>query len=76
MKKRKWAGWLAFVAGMAAMLFASAPFAFAELTMAATQQGVNVMPAPVNPAQFRPLPGKAAGTVVDGYWRVEQIASD
>ena len=34
------------------------------------------MPAPANPAQFRPLPGKMTGTVVDGYWRVEKIAPD
>lgn len=40
------------------------------------QLEVDVMPVPVNPAQFRPLPGEAAGTVFDGYWRVEQIAPD
>ena len=73
---QKWVGRLAFVTGMAAMLFASAPFAFAELTMAAAQLGANVMPAPAKPAQFRPLPGKPAGTVVDGYWLIEQIAPD
>ena len=34
------------------------------------------MPAPANPAQFRPLRGKRTGTVVDGYWRVVKIAPD
>ncbi len=56
------------------MLFASAPFAFAELTIAAARLSINVMPAPANLAQFLPLLGKAAGTVVGGYLRVEKIA--
>jgi glyoxylase-like metal-dependent hydrolase (beta-lactamase superfamily II) len=74
MQRRKWTGWLAAAAGVGAFLFASAPFAFAELTMAAAQLEANMMPAPDNPAQFHPLPGKAAGKVVDGYWRVEKLA--
>ena len=74
MQWKKWIGWLAVTAGAAALLIALAPFAFAELTMAAATLETNIMPAPANPAQFRPLPGKAAGTVVDGHWRVEMIA--
>ena len=74
MQWKKWIGWLAVTAGAAALLIALAPFAFAELTMAAATLETNIMPAPANPAQFRPLPGKAAGTVVDWHWRVEKIA--
>jgi glyoxylase-like metal-dependent hydrolase (beta-lactamase superfamily II) len=74
MRWRKRIGWLAGAAGAAALLVALAPFAFAELTMAAATLEVNIMPAPANPAQFRPLPGRAAGTFVDGHWRVEKIA--
>jgi hydroxyacylglutathione hydrolase len=70
---RRFAGWMTVAAGAAALLFALMPFAFAELLMAAAPFGVNVMPAAENPAQFQPLPGKAAGVVVDGHWRVEQI---
>ena len=73
MQWRTWIGWLAVAAGAAALLVALAPFAFAELTMAAATLETNIMPAPANPAQFRPLPGRAAGTVVDGHWRVEKI---
>ena len=76
MQWRKWTGWLAAGAGLAGLLLALAPYAYAELTMAAARLETNVMPAPANPAQFRPLPGSAAGTVVDGYWRVEKIAPD
>lgn len=65
---------MAVVAGAAALLVALAPYAFAELIMVAARLGTNIMPAPANPAQFRPLPGPAAGTVVDGHWRVEPIA--
>lgn len=61
---------------MTALLFAFAPFAFAEVSMIAANFGVNVMPAAENPAEFQPLPGKAAGMVVDGHWRVEQVAPD
>ena len=73
---RKWTGWVAAAAGVAALLFAVAPYAFAELLMAAARLKVNVMPAPIDPTQFRPQPGTAAGTVVDDYWRVEKIAPD
>ena len=73
---RTWVGGLACAAGVAALLVAVAPYAFAELTMVAARLEANVMPAPANPAQFHPLPGKAAGTVVDGHWRVEKIAPD
>lgn len=76
MQWRTWAGWLAAGAGLAGLLFALAPYAFAELTMASARIGTNIMPAPENPAQFRPLPGKAAGVVVDGHWRVEKMAAD
>jgi hydroxyacylglutathione hydrolase len=74
MRLQRWLGWLAASAGAAVLLFASAPFAFAELNMAAAQLQTNVMPAPANPAQFQPLPGKPVGTIVDGHWRVELIA--
>ena len=73
---RKWTGWLTAAAGAAALLVALVPFAFAELVMVAARLEVSMMPAPANPAQVRPLPGPAAGTVVDGYWRVEKIAPD
>ena len=65
---------MAVVAGAAVLLVALAPYAFAELIMVAARLETNIMPAPANPAQFRPLPGPAAGTVVDGHWRVEPIA--
>lgn len=74
MQWRTLVGWLSVAAGAAALLVALLPFAFAELTMAAAALGVNMMPAPANPAQFRPLPGPAAGTVIDSHWRVERIA--
>lgn len=76
MQAQKWAGWSAAVAGAAALLLALAPYAFAELFMVAARLDMNVMPAPANPARFRPLPGPVAGTVVDGHWRVEKIAPD
>jgi hydroxyacylglutathione hydrolase len=76
MQWQKWMGWLAAGAGMVGLLLALAPYSFAELTMAAARLDTNVMPAPANPAQFRPLPGRAVGTAVDGYWRVEKIAPD
>ena len=74
MQRRKWAGLLAVGTGVAGLLLAFAPYAFAELTMVAARLAINVMPAAANPAQFQPLPGIAAGTVVEGYWRVEKIA--
>ena len=76
MRWQKGLGWLAVTAGAVALLFAAAPFVFAELNMAAARFDIGVMPAPANPAQFQPLPGKAAGTLVDGHWRVEQLAPD
>lgn len=76
MQWRKWASWLAAVAGLAGLLFTLTPYAFAELVMASSRLGVSFMPAAANPAQFLPLPGKAAGIVVDGHWRAEQIAPD
>lgn len=76
MQGRRWMSWMAAAAGGTALLLAVAPFVFAELTMAAAHFGVSVMPAAANPAQFDPLPGKAAGSVVNGHWRVEQIAPD
>jgi hydroxyacylglutathione hydrolase len=76
MPRQKWVGWLGAAAGAAAALLGCAPFAFAELNMAAAHLKTSVMPAPVNPAQFQPQPSKASGTVVDGYWLVEQIAPD
>lgn len=74
MRRRAWLGWLAALAGTGALLFAALPFSFAELVMIAAKLHTNIMPAPANPAQFQPLPGLAAGTVVDGHWRVEQLA--
>lgn len=62
------------MAAAAALALALAPYAFAELFMAAARLEANLMPPPANPAQFRPLPGAAAGTVVDAHWRVERIA--
>jgi len=74
MQRRWWMGWMALALGVAWLLSALTSHAFAELTMTAAKLGVNVMPAAENPAQFQPLPGTAAGTVVDGHWRVEPIA--
>ncbi|WP_164155836.1 MBL fold metallo-hydrolase [Sandarakinorhabdus rubra] len=74
MQRRRLKGWLAVAAGAAALAFAALPFGFSELLMASAVAGVDIMPAAANPAQFLPRPGKAAGVVVDGHWRVEQIA--
>jgi glyoxylase-like metal-dependent hydrolase (beta-lactamase superfamily II) len=76
MRRQKWLGWLAASAGATALVLACAPFLFAEVNMAAAQLHTSIMPAPANPAQFQALPGKAAGTVVDGHWLVERIAPD
>jgi glyoxylase-like metal-dependent hydrolase (beta-lactamase superfamily II) len=76
MKWQTRTAWLTVAAGVAALLFAVTPYAFAELIMAAAKLDANIMPAAANPAQFQSLPGRAAGTVVDGYWRVEKIAPD
>lgn len=74
MQWQSWLGWLGAAAGAGAALLACTPFAFAEINMAAAHFKTSMMPAPANPAQFQPLTGKAAGTVVDGHWRIEQIA--
>lgn len=65
---------MAVALGVALLLFALMPYAFAEVTMAAAKIGVNVMPAAENPSQFQTLHGKRAGTVVDDHWLVEQIS--
>jgi len=49
-----------------------APAAYAVLTMAVGRMVFFPLPSPLKPTP----PGAAAGAVVDGYWRVQQIARD
>jgi hydroxyacylglutathione hydrolase len=63
------AGALAIVIGLA---LAFAPILYAEAFMGPAW--VRRLAAPPSQAGFDARPGPAAGTVVDGYWRVQQIA--
>ncbi len=51
---------------------AFAPVAYAELSMVLDRFNVSLL----SPPATAPLPGIPAGTAVDGYWQVQQIAPD
>lgn len=76
MNWRKWVGWTGAFAGATALFLGVAPYAFAEMLMAAARVEANIMPPPADPTKYWARPGAAAGTVVDGHWRVEKIAPD
>lgn len=59
---------------LAGLLLAFAPVIYAEIFMALGRLHVSVIPPPRDPAAFQARPGPAAGFVVDGYWRVQNIA--
>jgi len=67
---------LAGIGLVLAVFLAAAPRVYAELFMLCGQLHCDVNPPPADPKAFRARPGTAAGTVVDGYWRVEKIAPD
>ncbi|MGA0603214.1 MBL fold metallo-hydrolase [Caulobacter sp. KR2-114] len=64
------------VAALMAAALVFAPAVYAEVFIFLNARGVMLQPEPADPAAFRPRPGPAAGAVVDGRWRVEQIAPD
>ncbi|MEI6486950.1 MAG: MBL fold metallo-hydrolase [Sphingomonadales bacterium] len=74
MQWRRLTGWVAAGLGAAAALLVLGPFVFTEVIIAAAAVHVSIFPAPANPAQFRPQPGTALGTVVAGHWLVQQVA--
>ncbi len=61
---------------LAGLGLAFAPVVFAEIFMLSSRMHVRVAPPPADPKAFDARPGPAAGTVVDGYWRVQQISPD
>jgi glyoxylase-like metal-dependent hydrolase (beta-lactamase superfamily II) len=66
---------LVAVAAMAAAIglaLAFAPIIYAEAFMASGRP--LAAPSPADPRSIEPGPGPAAGVVVDGYWRVQNIA--
>jgi hydroxyacylglutathione hydrolase len=60
------------VLALAALSLAFAPVIAGELSVVLGRSVYNPPPSPLKPTP----PGPAAGTVVDGYWRVQQIAPD
>ncbi len=58
------------------LLLAFTPVIYYEIFMACTQLSCTATPSPADPKAFDARPGPAAGTVVDGFWCVEQIAPD
>lgn len=62
----------AVVVVLGGLSLVSAPSAYAVLTMAAGRTILQPPPSPLKPTPA----GPAAGTVVDGYWRVQRIAPD
>lgn len=70
-------GLAATAAVLAALLIGGAvalPYVYNEVFMACGRLHCYPAPRPEHPEQYRARPGTAAGTVVDGFWRVEQIA--
>jgi len=65
---------LVSLAAIAALALAFAPAVYAEVFIFFNARNIMIAPAPADPAAFRPRPGPPAGQVVDGRWRVEQIA--
>jgi len=74
--RRKWlvpAG--ALIAAAAAIVaLLGVPAIFAEAFIFSLHHDVAVLPRPADPHAFEPRPGPPLGTVVAGYWRVQQIA--
>jgi hydroxyacylglutathione hydrolase len=62
------------VVAVASLAFAFAPVIYAELFLASGRGHPPGSPAPANPHSFEARPGPAAGSVVDGHWRVQPIA--
>lgn len=52
------------------------PSVFAELFIYSQHHQMALLPPPRDPGTFAPRPGAPAGTIVAGYWRVQQIAPD
>ncbi|WP_374572022.1 MBL fold metallo-hydrolase [Phenylobacterium sp.] len=78
MKRRRLALWLgAAVAALIGLCVTFAPYLFTELFIVFERDlHVSLMPPTQNAASFRPRPGAPLGEVIDGYWRVQQIAPD
>ena len=76
MKSRKvaWAVIALLVAALGAAAVARMPYVYAEVVM--TLARMHVQAFPDSQVTSVPVPGLAAGRVVDDYWRVEQIAPD
>ena len=75
----RWTKAFAILAGVGlvlAVLLAAAPRIYAEIFMLCGHLHCDMIPPPADPKAFRARQGAAAGTVVDGYWRVEKIAPD
>ena len=72
MKIWKLAAVVATVLALAGLALAFAPLAYAELSMVLDRFNVSLL----SPPATAPLPGIPAGTAVDGYWQVQQIAPD
>lgn len=68
--------WITVAAGaglLIALIGTFAPKIYAEIFMAGEVMHWDPAPSPADPAAFEPRPGAAAGVIVDGFWRVEQI---
>ena len=64
----------AIAAALAALALAFAPYVYAEVSPVLARLGLPNKPPPLISGDA--APGPALGTVVDGYWRVQQIAPD
>jgi hypothetical protein len=76
MGRKKWILWVIAADLVLTLLFVATPYIFTELFMAATRLGLTITPQPADPKAFAARPGPASGRVIDGFWRVEQIAPD
>jgi hydroxyacylglutathione hydrolase len=74
MKLRKVASLLAGLALFAGLVLAFAPEVYAESSMALGRLHIRATPLPS--AVFQARTGPAAGSVVDGFWRVQKIAPE
>ena len=72
-KRRAFAG-AAILAALLLIVFTLTPTLFAEAFIFSLHHDVAVLPRPADPHAFDPRPGPPLGTVVAGYWRVQQIA--
>jgi len=72
-KHRAFAG-VAVLAALLLVAFTLTPTLFAEAFIVSLHHDFPVLPRPADPHAFEPRPGPPLGTVVAGYWRVQQIA--